>query len=29
MFERMLDHPNIDLALGVDFHDSAPEVGAG
>lgn len=21
MFERMLDHPNIDLALGADFHD--------
>lgn len=21
MFERMLDHPRIDLALGVDFHD--------
>ncbi|HRO13730.1 MAG TPA: UDP-galactopyranose mutase [Paracoccus sp. (in: a-proteobacteria)] len=21
MFERMLDHPNIDLALGQDFHD--------
>ncbi|MBP1804804.1 UDP-galactopyranose mutase [Rubellimicrobium aerolatum] len=21
MFERMLDHPNIDLALGTDFHD--------
>jgi UDP-galactopyranose mutase len=27
MFERMLDHPGIDLALGTDFHDldvSAP-----
>ena len=21
MFERMLDHPNIDLALGADYHD--------
>ncbi len=21
MFERMLDHPRIDLALGTDFHD--------
>ena len=21
MFERMLDHPNIDLALGADFHE--------
>ena len=21
MFERMLDHPNIELALGTDFHD--------
>ncbi|TNC71691.1 UDP-galactopyranose mutase [Rubellimicrobium roseum] len=21
MFERILDHPNIDLALGTDFHD--------
>ena len=21
MFERMLDHPRIDLALGQDFHD--------
>ena len=29
MFERMLDHPRIDLALGTDFHDlglSAPLV---
>ena len=25
MFERMLDHPGIDLALGCDFHDLAPE----
>ena len=24
MFERMLDHPRIDLALGTDFHDLAP-----
>lgn len=23
MFERMLDHPNIDLLLGVDFADAA------
>ncbi len=22
MFERMLDHPNIDLLLGVDFHEA-------
>ncbi len=21
MFEKMLDHPNIDLALGADYHD--------
>lgn len=25
MFERMLDHPNIDLALGQDFADLAAE----
>ncbi|TNC47242.1 UDP-galactopyranose mutase [Rubellimicrobium rubrum] len=24
MFERMLDHPNIDLALGADYHDLKP-----
>ncbi len=24
MFERMLDHPGIDLALGCDFHDLQP-----
>ncbi|VDS09786.1 UDP-galactopyranose mutase precursor [Paracoccus haematequi] len=24
MFERMLDHPGIDLALGTDFHDLEP-----
>lgn len=24
MFERMLDHPGIDIALGTDFHDLAP-----
>jgi UDP-galactopyranose mutase len=24
MFERMLDHPRIDLALGCDFEDLAP-----
>lgn len=28
MFERMLDHPRIDLALGTDFHDLAAELGA-
>src|SRR3546814_1228668 len=21
MFERMLDHPNIDIELGLDYHD--------
>ena len=26
MFERMLDHELIDVALGTDFHDLAPEV---
>lgn len=25
MFERMVDHERIDLALGTDFHDLAPE----
>ncbi len=25
MFERMLDHPLIDLALGQDFHDLPPD----
>lgn len=24
MFERMLDHPNIEIALGTDFHDLGP-----
>ena len=24
MFERILDHPGIELALGTDFHDLAP-----
>ena len=24
MFERMLDHPNIEIALGTDFHDLKP-----
>ena len=24
MFERMLDHPGIDIALGTDFHDLDP-----
>jgi UDP-galactopyranose mutase len=24
MFERMLDHPRIELALGTDFHDLEP-----
>lgn len=24
MFERMLDHPRIELALGTDFHDLGP-----
>ncbi|WP_211262946.1 UDP-galactopyranose/dTDP-fucopyranose mutase family protein [Rubellimicrobium mesophilum] len=24
MFEKMLDHPNIDLALGADYHDLKP-----
>ena len=26
MFERMLDHELIDVALGTDYHDLAPEV---
>jgi UDP-galactopyranose mutase len=25
MFERMLDHPNIDLALGADYHELKPQ----
>ena len=28
MFERMLDHPRIDLALGTDFHDLAADLAA-
>ena len=28
MFERMLDHPNIELALGTDFHDLPADLGA-
>ena len=28
MFERMLDHPRIDLALGTDFHDLDRDIAA-
>jgi UDP-galactopyranose mutase len=27
MFERMLDHPNIDLLLGVDYHEARDAYG--
>mgnify|MGYP003575332895 CR=1 FL=1 len=29
MFERMLDHPNIDLMLGTDWRDVRDEIAAG
>lgn len=29
MFERMLDHPNIELVLGTDFNDVRNEINAG
>jgi UDP-galactopyranose mutase len=29
MFERMLDHPRIDLALGTDFHDLGHDLALG